>query len=420
MSVLPVYLVAWEGNYPIQTGLGLSSIISIVRQWNENHVPEDENPINNLCLELRSKLNGLYITSKKKPSIFERLPEQVQKLCVGLIGLLKCPPGDLMKSLASICALKDSESDTRISDSMANYIMEVVHSLRKTIPMPTYITFLIDSCGIKRASSTLLQEFSRDTGSSPLFDAVFSYDSAIGQLCRFLTTSCDKASLKVLPMIRPILQKWMESSSCSTPNDIFKQLIQARAAVSILAAFTWDEVLSQGHIESNEFVGPVFLKLDDEFDSKLAECIVSQFELSARIWSMKGGDFMDDLEIQQQYLAKLLGPITLLLRYRKGMFDQFIKVIVRRVTQQRETLVEETEKEDVPSKQINVAEVLMKALLLVLKSKEPATIVELVRDNKELQSTLLDAAEQMEKAISGGHLSHLGNKIMHTVKLIQQ
>jgi len=419
MLVLPIYLVAWEGNYPIQTGLVLSSIISVVRQWNENHVPDDEIPINNLCLELRSKLKGLYITSKKKPSIFERLPEQVQKLYVGLIGLLKCPPGDLMKSLASICALKDSEIDARISDSMSTYIMEVVHSLRKTIAMPTYITFLIDSCGIKRASNG--QELGGDTGSSPLFEAVFSYDSAIGQLCRFLTTSCDGASLKVLPMVRPVLQKWMENPACSTSNDIYKQLVQARAAISILAAFTWDEVLSQGHIESNDFVGPVFLKLDDEFDSQLSECIIGQFELSARIWSMEGGDYMDDLEIQQQYLAKLLGPITLLLRYRKGMFDQFIKAVTCRVTQQKETLVEETGKEDVSSsKQINVTEVLMKALLLVLKSKEPVSTVELVRDNKELQSTLLDAAEQMEKTVSGGHLSHLGNKIRHTVKLIQQ
>ena len=419
MSVLPIYLVAWEGNYPIQTGLVLSSIISVVRQWNENHVPDDEIPINNLCLELRSKLKGLYITSKKKPSIFERLPEQVQKLCVGLIGLLKCPPGDLMKSLASICALKDSESDARISDSMSNYIMEVVYSLRKTIAMPAYITFLIDSCGIKRASGTVRQELGGDTGSSQLSDAVFSYDSAIGHICRFLTTSCSQASLKVLPMIRPILQTWMENSSA--PNDSFKQLVQARASISILAAFTWDEVLSQGHIESNEFVGPVFLKLDDEFDSQLVECIISQFELSARIWSMEGGDYMDDLEIQQQYLAKLLGPITLLLRYRKGMFDQFIKAITHRVTQHKETLAKETEKEDVSSsKQINATEVLMKALLLVLKSKEPVSIVELVRDNKELQSTLIGAAEQMEKTVSVGHLSHLGNKIMHTVKLIQQ
>jgi len=417
MSVLPIYLVAWEGNYPIQTGLVLSSIISVVRQWNETHVPDDEIPINNLCLELRSKLMGLYITSKKKPSIFERLPVQVQKLCVGLIGLLKCPPGDLMKSLASICALKDSEIDTRISDSMSNYIMELVHSLRKTIAMPIYITFLIDSCGIKRASNG--QELGGDIRSSPISETVFSYDSAFGQLCRFLITSCDKASLKVLPMIRPILQKWMENSS--TSNDIYKQLVQARAAISILAAFTWDEVLSQGHVESHNFVGPVFLKLDDEFDSQLIDCIIGQFELSARIWSMEGGDYMDDLEVQQQYLARLLGPITLLLRYRKGVFDQFIKAITNRVTQQKETLVEETGKEDVSSsKQINVTEVLMKALLLVLKSKEPVSIVELVRDNKELQSTLLDAAEQIEKTVSGGHLSHLGNKIMHTVNLIQQ
>mmetsp|Transcript_1828 Transcript_1828/g.3746 ORF Transcript_1828/g.3746 Transcript_1828/m.3746 type:complete len:331 (-) Transcript_1828:531-1523(-) len=330
---------------------------------------------------------------------------------------------------------------------MANYCMEVMHSLRKTMPMPRYLTFLMDSCGMRYASGTLLQQkrINQDgdvATTDPFSETVFFFDRSVGQLCRFLTTSCDGASKKVLPMIRPILQNWLSATSSASGNDVIQQLVQSRAAISILAAFAWDEILSS-HLpiqSSTGFVGPKFLDLDETLDSLVVNCIIDQFELTARLWSMEGGvgggyDIMDDLEVQQQYLARLLGPITLLLRYRHGMFDRFLEEICRRVVVQRSQESKGGQQEEchsegangatqegVPSnRKIDVVEVHMKALLLVLKSKEPASFVDLVRGSDNgLEARLLSTVENIQKSVAGGHLGHLGSKLMHQANLCKR
>jgi hypothetical protein len=309
-----------------------------------------------------------------------------------------------------------------ISSSMANYIQEVMHSLRRTMPMTTYLTFLIDSCGMRHVnnnSSTMKQ-------TAELSECVFSYDNAVAQLSRFLISSCDLASTKVLPMISPILHTWLAAPD-STSNDVLiKQIVQARAAISLIAAFTWDEVLSNNSTQSDsDFIAPEFLKLDEKFDGLLVDCIISQFELSARLWSV-GGGHLDDSQ-QHQYLARLLGPITLILRYRHGIFGHFVS---RRVVQVNNTKEEQEEgkeshvrdefnvMEQQPGETVNVEEVHMKALLLVLKSKDPASMADLVRSSNELQSTLLSSTKDIEKSVSGGHLAHLGSKLLHQAELL--
>ncbi|KAL7541907.1 hypothetical protein ACHAXR_011355 [Thalassiosira sp. AJA248-18] len=449
-SVLPVYLTAWEGRFPIETGLVLASFISLARQWpgaqsTDEDVPDEstillKRALNDLCLGLRSSLEVIYTNSKKKPSIFERLPEQVQKLCVGLIGLLKCPSGTLTKSLSNICSKSfvphnkthDSKEVLVISNNMANYIMEVLHSLRKTMPMPTYVTFLIDSCGIKHASRTLMTRSQKsvtqegNAAADSLSESIFLYDASIGQLSRFLTNLCDQASTKVLPMIRPILEKWLSSSAPT--NDVVKQVVQARAAISILAAFTWDEVLSS----NSGSTSPIFLKLDEKFDQLLVDSTLGQFELSARLWTSEGGGHADDLAVHPHYLARLLGPITVLLRFRSEIFGKFVEGVAQRIVQHTQAQHQEEdsassgkgsnvmEQECTPSKNIHVAEVHMKALLLVLKSKDPISLADLVRSSNVLQDTLLSATESIEKSVSGRHLAHLGSKLLHQAKLLKQ
>ena len=293
-----------------------------------------------------------------------------------------------------------------VAEGMCLYIMETMHSLRKTVPMPVYLTFLIDSCGPNAL----------DTSTGPFSECVFSLDGSIAQLARFLTTSCDQPSTKVLPMISPVLQKWMAASSASD-DAVLQRSVQSRAAVSILAAFTLDEVLSQNDMQGDaDFVAPQFLKLDEKFDQLLLSCSVDQMELSARLWAMAGGR-MDDLVEQQQYLARLLGPVTLLLRYRKGMFRHFVEQISRRVLLSQ-TQPQHENSSDKSTKKMDVAEVHMKALLLVLKSKDPASIADLVRSSDELQTSLIAAAEGTEKSVSGGHLAHLGSKLLHQAKQI--
>lgn len=458
-SVLPLYIKSWGGRLPNETGLVLSSLIAIVRQWpalSDEVLTEDvvnkpiEKAIDDLCLGLRCSLEMLYTTKNKKtPSIFETLPEQVQKLSVGLIGMLKFPSEALIRSLSKICS-KSSPMDEMsnvhpgdypcISSSMAAYIMEVMHSLRKTMPMPAYLTFLLDSSGINCVSGVILLPVltpCRDRDGileNSLSDAVFYYDRSVEQLCRFLTTSCDSASTKVLPMIIPVLLTWLSPSS-SANDDIVKQLVQVRAATSILAAFTWDDVLSCGiEWDKTDIVTPPdFVQMDKMFDEILVDSIINQFELSVQLRSIDGGRIMDDNANQQQFLARLLGPVTILLRYRRGMFEKFVARGSRRIVQQNEDNAEaersttssaaRRDPNDIMDKELSIkvdaADVHIKTLLLMLKSTYPASIAELLRSSDELPATLLSAAVEIDKSVSRGHLAHLGSKLLHQVKLFQ-
>ena len=484
-SVLPIYLASWKGTFPIESGLVLASITSIVRQWSTLDNGADvacegmatSKALSDVCLGLRCSMDALFVqnsitreSSSKKilkahersSSIFERLPEQVQKLAVGLIGMLKCPTESLAKSLSIICSKTcipnntmpvDSEEVAIISSSMANYIMEVMHSLRRTMPMSMYLTFLLDSSGIQRTVGVkLIQQRTNqtkvtrddDNGPDRNPDCIFLFDNAIEQLSRFLTSSCEEASVKVLPMVRPIIEKWLSAStgaldhhkakkakskheSSSFTNDITKRMIHARAAISILAAFTWDEVVSFSTIENDSqgFICADFLKLDVKFDTLILDSILHLCDLSTVLWSAGGGQF-DDSMTQQQFLARLLGPVTLIFRYRGGMLQSYLQEVPKRITRHSDsqkqdfsTLTNEKKDESVIyGNGTDMAEVHMSALLLVLKSKEPASISSLIKRSEDLQKSLSLATAEIEHIVSGGHLAHLGGKLQHQAKMI--
>ena len=448
-SVLPLYLKSWEGRLPTETGRVLSALIALVRQWSldsNRTVVEDVSiqpvtrSMNDLCLGLRCSLDALYIAHKKSPSIFETLPVKVQKLAIGLIGILGCPSEALTRSLSKICSksvnrhevLNVGPGDACISSDLATYIMEVIYSLRKALPMPSYLTFLIDCSGIHHATGALAmrnQNLVKDrVGSTTISrtDAVFFHDRSIEQLCRFLTTSCDQSSTKVLPMILPILQIWL-SPSIQATDGIVRQLVQPRAATSIIAAFAWDDALSFGvSCDNVNVVPPEFLSLDTAFGELLVDSIVRQVEYSARIWSIDDDGFMSDPI--EQFLARLLGPVTILLRYCRGMLEKFVaRVTLQIVTESKESTASECSgsnvpvaREDVSSNKINTSEVLTKTLLLILKSKYPASIADLVRSCTGLSDTWLSAAVDIEKAVARGHLAHLGSKLLHQVKVLKR
>lgn len=429
LSVLPVYLVAWKGKYPAETGLVLASILSVVRQWeaSDNASQESKEPVAlallELCLGLRYSLEALYVPiedssavlqpKKKRKKVnlkqtctIERLPEQVQKLAIGLVGLLQSPTEVTAKQLSQICSkalishivVTDGDQEYEaVSVDMTNYIREVVHLSRKTMPMPTYLSFLLDGSGIELATGiSMLQK------QSP--NHLFLYDSAIDQLCRFLTTCCDKASQKVLPMLRPILESWLSApmkikENEGASNETMRLLVKGRAAISILSAFTWDDVLSHNSTD-NEFVSTT--ASDDKLDQLLLNSILSLCEVSGSFWSK--GSYFDDNESQQLYLAKLLGPVAVLLRYRKGMLKLFLETVSKRVGAKNTS---ET-----------VVEIYIKAILMILKSKDPVPITSMIQHSEDLQKVLLSVAKSIETVVSGGPLAHLGGKLQHHVKSI--
>jgi hypothetical protein len=434
-SVLPLYIKSWGGRLPTETGRVLSALIAIFRQWSvPSNMPLNgddfkksiDRSMNDLCFGLRSLLDALFISNKKIPSIFETLPEQEQKLAIGLIGMMGCPSEALTRSLSKICSksyYRHADTGDDLCSDMRVFIMEVMHSLRKSLPMPSYLKFLIDSSGINHATGVLGRVGSTANSST---DTAFFYDRTIEQLSHFLTSCCEHAATKVLPMILPILQSWLLPPT-SVTDDIVKQLFQARAATSILAAFAWDDVLSYGVARGkSDVIPPEFFRLDDAFVQILVDSIINQLELSARLWSISSDGFMDDPI--ENFIARLLGPVTILLRYCRGMLEMFVVRTSYRIVQEckdnsaveRSSNNEVAATEDVSSNKVNVVGVLVKSLLLILKSKYPASMAELVRSDTNLSDNLLSAAVDVEKAVSKGHLAHLGSKLLHQVKTLKR
>jgi hypothetical protein len=209
-------------------------------------------------------------------------------------------------------------------------------------------------------------------------------------------------------MISPILQKWLSPPLAST-SDTLKYLIQSRAATSVLAAFTWEEVLTHESIHiSSDFVEPIFLKLEEDFDSLLINSIIHQFEVSTKLWS---GYTPED---QQVALMRLLEPIKLLLRYRQGrngrstMLAAFIAAICDKTKWN----------EDTEKSRMNSAEVNIHALLLILKAKDPVSVVQMIRNCNGLRLSLSTAMLVIGSAVKGGHLANLGRKLEHQSGLI--
>jgi len=295
-SILPVYLKAWRGAYPQLSSVMLSALLSIVRQYTPSNPDFKENKLNKtsrfesinsqLCDSLRVSVTGFFLLSTKKRrvgdktyrykiSIFEELSEVVQRLIIGLVGMLKYPSEALVLSLSKMCAHTSCISlgagkdiSLGLNDSMIDYIMSVLHLIRRAIPLQLYLTFLINSNGINEAkylvkeraekcdldgksqANTEIAKDKRENKSSAsnesnidtkAFDVAFinSYDRAITRSCRYLK-QC--GGVKILLMLRPVLSSWLaenESKNVSSQENgsIMLQNLKSRAALSIFSCF---------------------------------------------------------------------------------------------------------------------------------------------------------------------------------------
>ena len=422
-SVLPIYLLSWGHQYPVESGKVLSSMMSVARRLPSGR---DELTVSNtniasaiekLCRGYRVSINIMFNQSKlpglgqpqakgvsKSSSIFERSIEPVQKLSIGLVSILGSPNEPLINALAKICSrafMPHITNGSSTCTTISEYILEVMHNMRKTMQVSTYLTFLINASGIEKAS--LPEKASTND--------LFLHDSSIQLLCRFLICSRDEDPAKVLSMIQPTLKKWISQPTGSSSNAT-KQMIRIRAALSVVAAFTWNEVYPQ--IGSHQqIVQSDSLKLDQTFDQLLLDAMLGIFELYAV--TLDATEAKQSEDHRRRIIAQFLGPITIILCYRDGMLMKYLQ-------KHSEMIVNMTnDEQNRDSNSLMTVEINIMTLLAILRSKEPATASSLIQRQSDLQALLVQLTKNIEKCVSKSHLKHLSetlsHEVNHTIKL---
>ncbi|KAL3791187.1 hypothetical protein ACHAWO_013618 [Cyclotella atomus] len=411
-SVLPLYLLSWQHEYPIETRKVLASMLSMTRQWSTNSDESSSTAwhaaLSRLCISYRQSIGIMFCSSKavqkqaniksQTNSILERSPEFVQKLAIGLVCMLGSPNETLVNSIAKICSRVFSSSNQHesvITTTMAEYIYEVMHNTRKTMSVSIYLSFLINASGIDKVA---LPDVA-------LHKSLFSYDTSIQILCRFMICSRDEAPSKVLPMIRPTLEKWLSIDATETSGRA-KQIIRARAAISIVAAFTWNELYpdcQEGSAQSE------FLKLDDTFDDLLLSAIMSTFQMLEPNSTTKSQHSEEDLN---KTIGRLIGPVTLIFCFRDGMMTKYLHEIQKRIS------LLGSDKQNGDSSVWIDAGTQLKVLLVTLQSKEPASVCSLVKNQAGLKGLLQSLAGSLEQSVANTHLVTLSEKVSYEVNHI--
>ena len=286
VSVLPHYIQEWNDGFPSETTAALATLLSLSRRHpvsgqktcdTTSHYsmrPEE------FIHSIRDSMTSLFTkTSDKrrifgntyKLSTFEKLPESSQRLTIGIIGLLQYPSETLMTCLANICArtsLNRQLNEVRnikrycfLSDDIADLVMSVMHSVRRTMPMQRYMTFLISATGINSAKYTSTaskgssgEEKVSSKGSSgeekvsskgqdesnDNFDFIFlsSYDKGIARSCRYLT-ECNQDG-NILKILKPMMMFWFENAKGAEYLGIL-DILRTRAGFCVLAAIALDQ-----------------------------------------------------------------------------------------------------------------------------------------------------------------------------------
>lgn len=253
LSGISEYIIHWEGDYVEESAMVVSLLHHIIRR--------NETDQGGLFARLRKVLHQV-VVQKRRSSIFERYPVHLQRLVVSMIVLLRKPLPETTVALSKLCARRQCAVDQSVSAPVVSFIIESVHSVRKTLSMQSYLAFVLDSMGLLIVQEYMLKP-KKDGGDKGRLDwkRLVAFDDGIEEAIRYLT-ACGSA--KVLPMIRPFL------TTCLVPprqETMHCDLLKLRAATVILAFLSMD--LGGGI---------VFDILTDGFDSAVAHGVCGLLE----------------------------------------------------------------------------------------------------------------------------------------------
>lgn len=195
LSQLGDMLLAWQGHYPEETRTCL-----VAMEWKLSTSSAGSGAIH---VADRWKTCLVPLFAKR---VFLGMTEAIQRRLVCLVTSLSSPSPQLMQSWSSLIA-----ADHPLSDWMG----QCAHRMRKTIPMPTYLGFIIDSLGVLEADEE---------------KQISNLDRGIRR-AGWALLNCGASAKQMLSKLEKVLLMMLEKTDSSAA---------ARVAMSLIAMFSWD------------------------------------------------------------------------------------------------------------------------------------------------------------------------------------
>lgn len=227
---LAAFLESWGSEFLFETDIVITLMHSVVRRLdpaNQELTMEKSEWADNL----RVRILPLFNQRRKRCSVFEAFPVALQKKAISLIVVLQSPTQGILDSLAKICSrCWVGSSDVTVSPTIVSLILWAIHSIKRTIPMQSFLGFVTSSMGIAKKPFGNLRVQSETEEEKASVQDILRFDTCV-DLVGLIFCQCDPA--QVLPLLQPLFQSWLEIEPHSVPTA--EKILLARATISILA-----------------------------------------------------------------------------------------------------------------------------------------------------------------------------------------
>jgi hypothetical protein len=224
---LPDYLRHWRQDFSQSSYAAVQVLHHIARRYtttvNESQLL--------LVGSIRDKLGVLLTTSP--PGTFETYLEPLQRLLVSTIVLLGTPSVATIAWFGQTCLSSRAKEPVSISSQMVSFLLHSIHSIRRELPMQSYLTFVMDSTGLMSINDTqLCRSSNKGNAASRPWQRMLALDSGLVEACRCFI---DCGASKVLKMLEQLLQAWLKKGATVNSNIKSCDLLRVRAALGMMS-----------------------------------------------------------------------------------------------------------------------------------------------------------------------------------------
>jgi hypothetical protein len=224
LEVAPMYLKAWGIDYLYESQVVIQTLLDSVRS------ATGASPT--FAAKVRTHLATLF-HSKGSPSLFEMYPVSLQRSIMGVMVMLQAPTTEMLNDMAAIYA-QTSHLEAKRSN-VANLILESVHSIRKSISMGSYMTFLINTIGMSRRVKTLRAVLAvAENDSDRVFETMVSMDPTLTRVAKLLLSAGPPAT-RVAELLQPQLAAWQTNALAGRDKCPLEYILKMRTCFVLMA-----------------------------------------------------------------------------------------------------------------------------------------------------------------------------------------